>query len=251
MEKNKNIWFGNVDKQCVQDKETVTKDEKGSDVKTITKETVVKPVKVVVAMPTRVLQEEAEMVYASTLSNLINKNINTKFTLRQKLFGPLLREVEMLQQEYIELTKTEEKDLSEKEKARLVTLNTEFGEKFKEMLSQEEAHQLLFNQTAEAIADNRLTVFWALHLAYLEENGKLESFFEGKTFEDKLKNYDKIEGAANEFEMKVIKIISQVVGLWLRGYANTQDAIDKALKVLDEKEKADLAELENSLKEVK
>lgn len=236
--KNKELFSKSINKEILVDKVETKKDDKGNDVKITTQEKAKVPVKVIVVNPSRVLREMCELYYASTISDLVNRNISTRHSLRQKLFGPLVAKTEKLEMEFAQLSKTEEKDLSENDKKRLEIVKEELTACLQELLSAQDNNEVLFSQTAEAIADTKLLTFYTLHLSYLQEDNKEpQALFYGETFEQKLKDFDEKEEKLEPFYVEARNLVSTIVSLWIRGYAGNQKEFDEALKKLEEANK--------------
>ena len=62
----------------------------------------------------------------------------------------------------------------------------------------------LYEETAENRARNKVILWWMLHLAHAEQEGKDVEFFGSGDLEGKLKIYDEIDEGEDIFEMRGI-----------------------------------------------
>jgi len=194
------------------------------------------PVKLIVRDPSRKIREDAEFYFAKTVSSLVNQGINSRHAMRAKLFGGLVQEIEQIEFEYNRIIGIEEKDRSEKDKKELERIQKVYQTKLRELMSLEDNHQALFERTAEAIADNKLAVYWALNLTYIkEENKDPVQYFDGDSLDEKYASYDILEEKNDAFYTKIVERVIPVLALWRNGMAKTQEDFDKFIKKLEEK----------------
>lgn len=236
--KERNIWTGKVDKEYEVEKEVVNKNDKGEDVKTITKEKVKKPVKLLVKEPTRLEREDADIFAASQINSLITRGVSSQSALRNRLFGDLVRKAEELQREYATLAPKDEKTKpDEQTQLKIDNLSVEYDKVLKELLSQEENHSGLFEKTAEFIVASKMDIYWTLFLSYYqEEGGSVASMFVGKTLEEKYRAFDELEDKREKFYLDAGPKFISIVSLWRRGICSTQEQFDKALAQMEKTE---------------
>jgi len=100
----------------------------------------------------------------------------------------------------------------------------------------------LYEETAESRARNKVILWWMLHLAHAEQDGKDVEFFGSGDFDAKLKRYDDIDEGEDLFEIITARKFAYYVSFWFVGRPNSkrefQEMVDLALK-LDEEEKKD------------
>lgn len=213
----------------------VTKDDKGQDVKTITK--VTKPVshKFFIAKPTRSLFDEADLFYAVKLSEGVKAGLLTRQLLakRYENDGGAMSEPDKenyvnlylalfeKQNEYQRLvTEKPEAERTPEEKEKLVHLIKELNETRGKIQELEYNQISLFDQTAESRARNKTILWWVLMLSYKEdEHEKVEPFFGEGEYETRLAKYDEFEEAENEFSLEVMSRFMYYISFWYMGRA--------------------------------
>jgi hypothetical protein len=239
----KSLYITEMLKEVEIEKTEVTKNEAGAEVTTKTKVKEKQPVKVIVAAPTRKLRDEAEVAYASQIGKLVEQGVLTRHLLRKRIidggggfftnqetkeFEDLLKKLQNLEIEYQRLILISEADRTPDEKVLFGNIQKEYSDIQQKLQAVEQTQQALFNNTAENIANNRMTVWWALQLTHIQEPGSIEPkpMFEGKTSEEKYESYDKLEEDADQFYLDVASRVSMVIALWRNGLAADQAGFD-------------------------
>jgi len=210
----------------------------GKLVKDVEKNT---PIKIIFKKPSRLESESADTVSAVEYAESVRKGILTK-PLLEKLYdekgGFLVDDYEgkynSLLGTYFEL-ETEFQKLNFKEvktpedQNKLKELAGDFVKVQNSLQSIEAARNNLFQNTAETRAQNR-TIFWlTLFLTYTQEDEGKEpiALFSGKTFEEKIAEYDNYIDEDNIFVYQVIQKMIFFVTLWYLGRASSSEDFKK------------------------
>lgn len=256
---NKILYQFSLDKEVEKVVESTRKNKKTGE-ETITKRKVKKkePVEVQIKRPNRRELEEAELEYSIEMSRCIKKGILTKAMLGKKYSdtGGLLSEedssnyAEMyksaldLQNEYVRLETAKKR--TEAQEARFEKLKYEIATNRKDIVEFESNFQSLFDHTADVKAQNRVLLWYCLHLTYVydEEKDKFVQYFEGEDFDEKIKSYYELEEAEDDFYWDLIKKVTTVVAFWYFNQASSQEEFEDLVK------KAESGELTGDLEEV-
>lgn len=204
--------------------------------------------------PTRREMEDADTQYAVEMSKCVRKGILTKSMLAKKYAdsGGVLSEegAKQLSALYHKLNDiiSEQSKLqtvkaqTKKNKERAEVLEKEMVDVRKEIVEIESQNLSLFNNTAEARAQNKILIWYATHLL-VEKKGEEETpFFDGFDFEDKLEQYyDREDSEDNEVYVDIMQRAGTVLAFWYYNQGLPKDKFEIALKeFLDEHgEKAD------------
>jgi len=237
--------FAVNDQKEVEQVETST-DEQGNEIKTTKKIKKVVPVKFKIQKPTRKLFDDAELFYGVKMSEGIKAGLLTKALLakRYQNDGGAMSEPEKEKYSklYIELYNKETEfqkvslnleNISPEDKtAKIAKLIAELTEIRQELQSVEFSQISLFDQTAENRARNQCIMWWVLNLAHVfdEKTNDFNPLFSGKTFEEKLENYDSLEEQDLPFWNEVFKKFAYFVSFWYMGKISTQEDFQKAEK---------------------
>lgn len=224
----------------------VSNDPQGNEIKTTKKVKKVVPVKFKIQKPTRKLFDDAELFYGIKLSEGIKAGLLTKALLakRYQNDGGAMSEPEKEKYSklYIELYNKETEfqkvslnleNISPEDKtAKIAKLIAELTEIRQELQAVEFSQISLFDQTAENRARNQSIMWWVLHLAHIfdEKTNDFKQLFNGKTFDEKLENYDLLEEQDNSFWNEVFKKFAYFVSFWYMGKISTQEDFEKAEK---------------------
>lgn len=245
------IYQFSVDKEVETIKKTERK-KRGSDEKVITEKKVKEnvPVEIQIRRPNRRQLEEAEFEYSIEMSRCIKKGILTKAMLAKKYsdtggafsedaatrYGELCGEVIDLQNEFTRLDIADKKN--EKQKARLEEVKETLGNVRRDLVEIESSFQSLFNHTADAKAQEKLLLWYTLHLTYVldEEKDEFVQYFEGKTFEEKQEDFYKKEESADEFYFKLAQRVSTVFAFWFFNQASSPDDFSELMEKVDKGE---------------
>lgn len=197
------------------------------------------PVKVVFKKPTRSESEESDIVSAVEYAESVKKGILTKPLLEkyyddrggfrideqpyEKKYNSLLEEFFAVETEFQTLNFKENK--TDEEQAKLKEIVARFVSIQSSIQSIEGARNSLFQNTAEVRARNK-TIFWlVLFLTYVQEEEDKEPvpMFAGKTFDEKIADYDKQLEENNLFVFRATQKMSFFVALWHLGSASTTE----------------------------
>jgi hypothetical protein len=223
---------------------TETREEDG---KTITVTSKVKedvPVRIIFKQPSRRDTEDAEIQFSIEMSNCIKKGILTKGMLVKKysdtggIFSEdddkrlteLYIETAKLQRQYIglEAGTAEEKEQAKAVLEKLAVLR-------KQMVDLEATYLNLFNNTADIIAQNNIIRWFCVNLTYKQEqDGKIEPFFSGSSFEQKLDNMRDLDEAEDPLYQATFRKLATFVSFWYFSKSATKEDFKKLEKDLEE-----------------
>jgi len=248
----KKLYQFTVDDEREIEKESKRTNKKTGDV-TITKKMVKKkvPIEVKIKKPSRRQLEEAELQYSIEVSNCVKKGILTKAMLAKKYadtggafsdegfkeYGDLYKKTLDNQNEYFRL-ETVEKPTKEQEE-RIEELKGELVKLKRELVEVESGLQNLFEHTADVRAQNRLLLWYALHLTYIQAEDDKEplEYFVGGDYDEKINDYYKKEEEESEFYLKLIKKVSTVLAFWFFNQASSQEEFED---IIEKSEKGEL-----------
>ena len=223
---------------------TETREEDG---KTITVTSKVKediPVRIIFKQPSRRDTEDAEIQFSIEMSNCIKKGILTKGMLVKKysdtggIFSEdddkrlteLYIETAKLQRQYVAL---ENGTAEEKEQAKMVL--EKLASLRKQMVDLESTYLNLFNNTADIIAQNNIIRWFCVNLTYKQEqDGKIEPFFSGSSFEQKLDNMRDLDEAEDPLYQATFRKLATFVSFWYFSKGATKEDFKKLEKDLEE-----------------
>jgi hypothetical protein len=230
-------------------KETQTeKNEKGEEIQ-ITKNLKKQiPQKFFIKRPNRSLFDEAELFYGVRLSEGIKAGLLTRALLAKRFTndGGIFSEIDkeeytrlylklfQLQNDFQRLSiKDDKNEIEKSEYESLIKEITEVREKIQDY---EFAQASLFDQTAENRARNKTIMFWVLNLCYEQgEDGLSKPIFGEGSFEDKLKEYDRLEETADTFFEKLCQKLVLLISFWYMGRAATQEEFEKLFNLEEKK----------------
>ena len=189
--------------KVITDKETGKKEK----VKVEEEITSTEPIRVILKEPNRRQVEEADMEYSIEMSQCVKRGILTKAMLANKYtdtggliaqedaknIGKMYGELAELQAEYTRLSTKTGKNTKEDEK-KLSEILADVGTLRKQIIDTETAYSSLFNHTADTKAQNRVIMWYVLNLTHIirGEEGEIEPFFKGESYEEKENYWEKI-----------------------------------------------------------
>lgn len=241
-----------IDEEKEVEKETSKKNRKTGE-ETITKKKVKEkvPVEVKIKKPSRRELEDAELQYTIEMSKCIKQGILTKAMLAkkygdtggafteegQKEYGKLYKQILEFQNEYIKLDSATQ--LEEKQKKRLEFLKGEIARVKRDLVEVESNLQGLFEHTADVRAQNKLLLWYALHLTFIqrEEDEEPIQYFKGLDYDAKLEDYYDKEEEGSELYQQIIKQVSTTLAFWFYNQASTQKEFED---IMDKVEKGEL-----------
>ena len=248
---NKILYQFTLDKEVENVVESTRKNKKTGE-ETITKRKVKKkePVEVQIKRPNRRELEEAELEYSVEMSKCIKKGILTKAMLGKKYsdtgglfseedasdYAKLYKQALDLQNEYMRLDTVKKR--TEKQEARFEKVKEETAANRTKIIEFESNFQSLFDHTADVKAQNRVLLWYCLHLTYVydEERDKFVQYFEGDDFEEKIANYYDLEESEDPFYTDLIKKVSTTLAFWFFNQASTQEEFEELMKKTEEGE---------------
>lgn len=209
-----------------------------------------------VKSPNRRELEDAEMKYAVEFSNCIKSGILTKNMLskayantgglfsddQKKVYDDLYTKFQLKQFEYQSWNfKANMASATRQDKDKFLKVSEDFWNLYYKLQEFENDNAQLFNQTAEVIARNKVCLWLAMNMTYIQRNTesisdeepKWEHFFYGSTYEDKLDHYERILENEESFDSKVAEKALIIVSFWYTGRASSQEDFDYIYKSLD------------------
>jgi hypothetical protein len=130
-----------------------------------------------------------------------------------------------------EYEKLEIKEKTPEVESQIKELLQEIGVVRDELVKYEQIEQALFQNTAEARAKAKTTIWWVLHLAYQEENGKVSPVFGEGDYDEKLKKYDELEESEDAFWSEVLQKFIFFTTFYLSGRAKGEEDFKKVEEV--------------------
>jgi hypothetical protein len=247
----KQIYKFTVDKEIEKTVESSRKDKKTGE-EIITKKIVKEkaPIEIKVKRPSRRELEEAELEYSVEMSRCVKKGILTKAMLAKKYsdtggvfsedearnYTSLYKKILELQNEYIRLDTVDVKDTQQKN--RFDEIKNEISDTKRQIVEIESTFQSFFDHTADVKAQNRLLLWYALNLTYIqkEEEEKPKPYFNGDSFEEKITDYYSKEESNDEFYFSVIKKVSTVIAFWFFNQTSDSKEFDKLMEKVEKGE---------------
>lgn len=241
-----------VDEEMEVEKESSRKNKKTGEV-TITKKKVKEkvPVEVKIKKPSRRQLEDAELQYTIEMSKCIKQGILTKAMLikkyddtggafteeGQKEYMKLYKRIFEYQNEYVKLDSATKLDKEQKE--RIEFLREEIATVKRDLVEVETNLQGLFEHTADVKAQNKLLLWYALHLTYVQRPDDEEpiQYFQGEDYDEKIEDYYNKEEENSELYQQVIKHVSTTLAFWFYNQASSQEEFEQ---LMDKVEKGEL-----------
>lgn len=267
----KKIFTFTLNKEIESEEVQISKDEKGQEVKTLVKVKKNEPHNYFIARPNRVINDGAEMFYQKIFWQCQKEGILPMSQLSKRIIqdGGILTEEESgwrdkafarffeLQSEQKALNDKKDKTTEENEK--LKSLTEEIVNIYSDL--QEFEQQKVGNlhqNTAESIAKNRQSMYWALFLSHEDlGNEKYVPIFGNGDYEDRLKVYDNFEEKDERFTNQLIQRLFLACSLWNLNKIQTQEEFEISVKAAEKQGLIDAIETitklteENKLPEIK
>jgi hypothetical protein len=243
----KKLYEFSINKEVEVKETTNEKNEKGEEIqvsKNVKKEL---PQKYFIKKPNRGLFDEAELFYGVRLSEGIKAGLLTRALLAKRFTndGGIFSEIDkeqytslylklfQLQNEFQRLSV---KEKNKEEELQYNNLIKDIAESREKIQDYEFAQASLFDQTAENRARNKTIMFWVLNLSYKEnDNGAFSPVFGDGAFEDKLKEYDRLEETSDPFFEKLCQKLVLLISFWYMGRASTQEEFEKLFNLEENK----------------
>jgi hypothetical protein len=252
----KRIYEFTVNKEEEVSEDTVKTQKDGTEVTTSKKVKKEVPFKFFLRRPTRTMTDEAELYYGVRLADGIKAGLLTRALLEKRFendggtrsddenlqYKVITEKLKKFYEEQSKIIDIVEKKRTASQKKRLTELEEEVRPVRRELRDLQMVEDSLYEETAESRARNKVILWWMLHLAYAEQDGKDVEFFGSGDFDSKLKRYDDIDEGEDLFEIITARKFAYYVSFWFVGRPNSkqefQEMVDLALK-LDEEEKKD------------
>ena len=176
----KQIYQFTLDKEVEKVIESTRKNKKtGEETITKRKKKTKEPIEVQIKRPNRRELEEAELEYSIEMSKCIKKGILTKAMLGKKYsdtgglfseddsdnYAKMYKDALDLQNEYVRLETVKKR--TKAQDSRFDSLKGEIAANRKEIIDFESNFQSLFDHTADVKAQNRVLLWYCLHLTYV------------------------------------------------------------------------------------
>lgn len=250
----KRIYEFSVSKEEQVNEDTVETKKDGTEVTTSKKVKKDIPFKFFLRRPTREMTDEAELYYGVRLAEGIKAGLLTRALLEKRFendggtrsdgenlqYKLITEKLKKFYEEQSKIIDIDEKKRTTSQKKRLKELEEEVRPVRRELRDLQLVEDSLYEETAESRARNKVILWWMLHLAYSEQDGKDVEFFGSGDFDDKLKRYDDIDEGEDIFEIITARKFAYYVSFWFVGRPNSkqefQEMVDLALK-LDEEER--------------
>jgi len=252
----KRIYEFTVNKEEEVSEDTVKTQKDGTEVTTSKKVKKEVPFKFFLRRPTRAMTDEAELYYGVRLADGIKAGLLTRALLEKRFendggtrsddenlqYKIITEKLKKFYEEQSKIIDIVEKKRTASQKKRLAELEEEVRPVRRELRDLQMVEDSLYEETAESRARNKVILWWMLHLAHAEQDGKDVEFFGSGDFDAKLKRYDDIDEGEDLFEIITARKFAYYVSFWFVGRPNSkqefQEMVDLALK-LDEEEKKD------------
>jgi len=252
----KRIYEFTVNKEEEVSEDTVKTQKDGTEVTTSKKVKKEVPFKFFLRRPTRAMTDEAELYYGVRLADGIKAGLLTRALLEKRFendggtrsddenlqYKIITEKLKKFYEEQSKIIDIVEKKRTASQKKRLTELEEEVRPVRRELRDLQMVEDSLYEETAESRARNKVILWWMLHLAHAEQDGKDVEFFGSGDFDAKLKRYDDIDEGEDLFEIITARKFAYYVSFWFVGRPNSkqefQEMVDLALK-LDEEEKKD------------
>ena len=202
------------------------------------------------------MTDEAELYYGVKLAEGIKAGLLTKALLEKrfdndggtrndqenKQYKETLEALETLHKEQTKILDVAEKKRTAAQKKRLKEIEEEMKPARRTLRDLQLMEDGLYEATAESRARNKVILWWMLHLAYGEKDGKETPFFGEGSFDDRIERYDEIDEGEDIHDLVVARKVAYYVSFWFVGRPNSQkefqEMIDMALKLDEEETKA-------------
>lgn len=247
----KTLYQFTVDDEREVEKESKRTNKKTGEV-TITKRKVKTkvPIEVKIKRPSRRQLEEAELQYSIEISKCVKQGILTKAMLAKKYadtggafsdegfkeYGDLYKKILDSQNEYIRLESIEKP--TAKQKKRIEEVKDEIAKVKRDLVEVESGLQNLFEHTADVRAQNKLLLWYSLHLTYIqdEEDEEPVEYFVGGDYEEKIEDYYNKEEEESPLYAQIIKKVSTVLAFWFFNQASSPEEFEGLIEKVEKGE---------------
>ena len=241
----KRIYEFTFEKEETVKEESVEKKKDGTEVTTAKDVKKMVPHKFFLRRPTRAMTDEAELYYGVKLAEGIKAGLLTRALLEKryenKQYADIVTKLQEFHKEQVKILEIDEKKRTPTQKKKLKELEKEIKPARRELRDLQLMEDNLYEETAESRARNKVILWWMLHLAHQDEEGKETPFFGDGDLDSRFEKYDEIDEGEDTFSIMVARKFAYYVSFWFVGRPNSQEEfqsmIDMALK-LDEEESA-------------
>ena len=251
----KRIYEFTVNKEETIKEESVETKKDGTEVTTAKDVKKEVPYKFFLRRPTRAMTDEAELYYGVRLAEGIKAGLLTRALLEKRFendggtrsdhgnseYEQTIEKLQDFHKEQSKILEVSEKKRTAAQKKKLKELDEEIKPARRALRDLQMEEDNLYEETAESRARNKVILWWMLHLAYEEKEGKENEFFGEGDLNARFERYDEIDEGEEIFDIIVARKFAYYVSFWFVGRPNSQkefqDMIDIALK-LDEEEQA-------------
>ena len=250
----KKLYSFNVNK--FKEVEDVTENEDGSKTtKSVVKEV---PVEILIQKPSRILREQGNTFYKKKVSENVKQGIMTRAMFQKyiingdgilaesekKELGEKAARMTELEFKFSEIRQASSENKEKEEELQKLLL--EYTELQKDFEVVEFSQRALFDNTAENDAQEKALLWWILFLCHIKEDEEYKPIFSGKTYEEKLESYDKLEESDDPFYNQAIEKATYFISLWMIGKAKDEEEFQAYDKEYQESSEPDSEEKENS-----
>lgn len=239
-----------VDKEIEQDVVKKKKNPKTGKMEEYTTTELVKtpvPYKIIIKDPSRRDLEEADIEYSIEMSKCIKRGILTKAMLAKKYSdsGGLLSEddAKLLTKSYAELGSIQNKysrlssqpKKSKQDEKKLEELLGEMATLRRDIVDMETSYSSLFNHTADTKAQNKVLIWYLVHLSFYQESEEEEiiPFFDEVESVDKIDQYYDLDENGHEVFDLVKDKIATLISFWYFSTNVSREDFDKISEDID------------------
>tara|TARA_R110000824_G_scaffold55069_28_gene151838 strand:- start:663 stop:1451 length:789 start_codon:yes stop_codon:yes gene_type:complete len=252
----KRIYEFTFDKEETVKEQSVEKKKDGVEVTTAKDVKKMTSHKFFLRRPTRAMTDEAELYYGVKLAEGIKAGLLTRALLEKrfendggvrsddenKQYADVITKLQDFHKEQVKILEIDEEKRTPTQKKKLKELEKEIKPVRRELRDLQLMEDNLYEETAESRARNKVILWWMLHLAYQDKEGKENSFFGDGDLDSRFDKYDEIDEGDDVFPIRVARKFAYYVSFWFVGRPNSQEEfqsmIDMALKI-DEEEESD------------
>ena len=229
------------EKQIVIEKKTVKETQ---IVKEKRKETIVKEHVFVITQPTRRQMEEADMEYSIEMSKCVKQGILTKAMLLNKYSdtGGIMSEAEAkdlsemygklseLQTEFTSWKLTDKQNFSDSQKQVI----EEMASLRRAIAKTETNFSALLSHTADNKAQSKVISWYLLHLTHKDNDGSIEEYFKGSSFEDKKDYLYSLEENEDDLFAAAYDKLTAFISFWYFSVSANKEDFENLEKDIDE-----------------
>jgi hypothetical protein len=186
------------------------------------------PVSIYFYKPTRRQREEADLVYSKKMFSLMEEGIMTKQQIAKvynngggdlskpevDLYVKLTTELSTKLRDAEYLNRKDPSTWTEEEKIKNVSVITDISLIKRELIEFETQRAAIFEHCADQKAFYHVLSWYVVNLTFKQIGDKIEPLFVGKTFEEKLDNYDELIEKDDELISNIRHKLNSLVAYW-------------------------------------